>query len=63
MTDLRNLLKNITFGGLQGSQLNDAGKGAFADIRAKAAIDSISNIADAWRSVTHPSYGSIIPQT
>jgi len=63
MTDLRNLLKNITFGNLQGSQLNSAGTGAFADIRAKASIDAISNIAEAWRSVTHPSYGSIIPQT
>lgn len=63
MTDLRNLLKNITFGNLQGSQLNSAGTGAYADIRAKASIDAITEIAQAWRSVTHPSYGSIIPQT
>jgi len=63
MTDLRNLLKNITFGNLQGAQLNSAGTGAYADIRAKASIDAITNIARAWRSVTHPSYGSIIPQT
>lgn len=63
MTDLRNLLKNITFGNLQGAQLNSAGTGAYADIRAKASIDAITNIAEAWRSVTHPSYGSIIPQT
>ena len=63
MTELRNLLKNITFGNLQGSQLNGAGTGAYADIRAKASIDAITNIAEAWRSITHPSYGSIIPQT
>ena len=63
MTELRNLLKNITFGNLQGSQLNSAGIGAYADIAAKASIDAITNITEAWRSVTHPSYGSIIPQT
>ncbi len=63
MTELRNLLKNITFGNLQGSQLNDAGSGAYADIAAKNAIDAISSITEAWRSITHPSYGSVIPQT
>lgn len=63
MTELRNLLKNITFGNLQGSQLNDAGSGAYADLSAKNAIDAISSITEAWRSITHPSYGSVIPQT
>ena len=36
MTELRNLLKNITFGNLQGSQLNDAGSGAYADHTARS---------------------------
>ena len=63
MSELRNLLKNITFGNLQGTQINDAGKIAFADAAAEQAINQITNISRAWRSVTHPSYNGIIPQT
>lgn len=63
MSELRNLLKNITFGNLQGTQINDAGKIAFADAAAKQAIEQIVDITGAWKSVTHPSYNGIIPQT
>ena len=63
MGELRNLLKSITFGDLEGSQINNAGKIAFADVMSSKAVQEIIQIGNAWRTVTHPSYGSIIPQT
>tara|TARA_Y100000004_G_scaffold11851_1_gene12874 strand:+ start:457 stop:954 length:498 start_codon:yes stop_codon:yes gene_type:complete len=63
MGELRNLLKSISFGDLQGSQINDAGKIAFADIMASRAVQEIIDIGNAWKTVTLPSYGAIVPQT
>tara|TARA_R100001163_G_C5065964_1_gene204127 strand:+ start:2121 stop:2618 length:498 start_codon:yes stop_codon:yes gene_type:complete len=63
MSELRNLLKSISFGDLQGTQINNAGKIAFADIIASKAVQEIIDIGNAWKTVTMPSYGSIVPQT
>jgi hypothetical protein len=63
MGELRNLLKSISFGDLQGSQINSAGKIAFADIMASRAVQEIIDIGNAWKTVTLPSYGAIVPQT
>ena len=63
MGELRNLLKSITFGNLQGTEINNAGKIAFADTMATRAVQEIISIGDAWKTVTFPGYGSIIPQT
>ena len=63
MGELRNLLKSITFADLKGNEINDAGKIAFADTMASRAVQEIISIGEAWKTVTLPAYGSIIPQT
>ena len=63
MGQLRNLLKTISFGDLKGSQINNAGKIAFADIMASRAVQEVIDIGNAWKTVTLPAYGAIVPQT
>jgi hypothetical protein len=63
MGELRNLLKSITFGNLKGNEINNAGKIAFADTMASKAVQEIIAIGEAWKTVTLPGYGAIIPQT
>jgi len=63
MGELRNLLKSITFANLKGDEINDAGKIAFADTMASRAVQEIISIGNAWKTVTLPAYGSIVPQT
>jgi hypothetical protein len=60
---LRNILKNINFGTLTASQLSQVGGGVFADINAKVDMTNLTEITNAWRAVTNPSYGQFIPQS
>ena len=60
---LRNILKNINFGTLTASQLSQVGGGVFADINAKGDMTNLTEITNAWRAVTNPSYGQFIPQS
>ena len=60
---LRNILKNINFGTLTASQLSQVGGGVFADINAKVDMSNLTEITNAWRAVTNPSYGQFIPQS